>query len=280
MDCYFCEMKKLLCQIIFAGLAALTGLTTYAVSPDEEDPYVLLVDEADREIAAANYQAAIARLQEAIAMRPEALSNALIHSNLGILYRTIDDDSAAMVHLDRALELAPGLTVAMRQQAEILCSRGNEKEALDIFTNILARDSTQATDYYYHGTMSLRTGHLAAAERDFARLQTLAPNDPMTYSALGEMYAMTSREREAIPYLRQAAAYLRFPEIYSLLAKCQIQEQDLAGASETLAEALTLYPDDADLISCRAKLRRAQFRNSEAEADEALARKLSKEAKR
>ena len=72
-----------------ALLLALAALLCHAASPadiDEEDPYFILSGQADQAAAEGDYEAAAARLLEAMAVRPDAPENVMLLSNLGMIY--------------------------------------------------------------------------------------------------------------------------------------------------------------------------------------------------
>lgn len=258
---------------ITLALTALLALTVYAqdtepaVPADEEDPYVLLAGQADKAVADGDFEAAAQRLLEAMALRPEAPNNVLLMSNLGMIYSYLDRDSLALTVLDEAVRRAPALMTAQQNRAEVLLKLGRDKEAFDAFTKVIAADSVNTDARYYHGMLALYGGKLDTAEADFAVLKRLVPESLATARALGTLYSLSGRDREAIPHLQKLISYEPAAEYYASLAGCQLALAQLSEASATIAEGLEKYPDDPELYYYRAILNRDRFRLDDAHHD-------------
>lgn len=261
-------MKTIFLSLL-ALMAALTaaGQTQTAVPSDEEDPYLLLCGQADKAVADGDYEGATHRLLEAIAIRPSEPQNVLLLSNLGMLYSYMDRDSMALSTLDEALRRAPGLRTAMSARARVLLKLRRDKEAYSAFEELIAADSLNTDARYYHGIMALYGGKRDIAEADFEVLKASDPTGYTTARAMGMLYSITGREKQAVPYLRRILSVEPEAEFYAALAGCLLALGELTEASATISEGLGKYPDDPELYYYRAMLNRDRFLLDDAHSD-------------
>lgn len=274
-------MKHLLLSLLLAG--ALTGAAQDiepTVPADEEDPYVLLCGQADQAVADGDFDSAAKRLLEAMSLRPDSPQNVLLLSNLGMIYSYMDNDSMAIAVLDEAVRRAPELRTAQSNRGEVLLKLGRDKEAFETFGNVIAADSLNIDARYYHGTIALYTGKLDTAEADFAILKSMMPEAIATARALGLLYSLSGRDREALPYLRKLISLEPAPEYYAALAGSLLALSELSEASGVIAEGIEQYPDDPELYYYRAILNRDRFLLDDARADAARAAALGVNPKR
>ncbi|MBD5220625.1 MAG: hypothetical protein HDS72_10430 [Bacteroidales bacterium] len=276
-------MKRLLPFLLAILAAVIPALADDPAKPlrtvpdDEEDPYYLLCEEADRAIAAADYETAATRLLEALSLHPNFEGNILLLSNLGMVYSCLDRDSLAISTFDEALSRAPGQRTVLNNRARVLLKMGRDDEAYDDFETIIEADSINLDARFYHGTMALFTGDLATAEADFAVLRNIAPESTATAEALSALYTLTGRDAEAVPYLRRLIALDPSGEYYASLAGCYLQLERFNDASETIELGLAHYPRDPELYYYRARLKKERylFDEAHADADRAVALGLS-----
>lgn len=248
-------------------MATAQNAAERTVPDDEEDPYYLLCEEADKAIAVADYETAATRLMEALSLHPAFEGNILLLSNLGMVYSCLDRDSLAIATFDQALEQAPGQRTVLNNRARVLLKMGRDDEAYDDFGTIIEADSINLDARFYHGTIALFSGQLAEAEADFRVLRDLAPESTATAEALSALYTLTGRDAEAVPYLRRLVALEPSGEYYAQLAGCYLQLERFADASETIEDGLSRFPNDPELYYYRAKLKKERFLFDEAKAD-------------
>lgn len=255
-----------------------------SIPPDEENPYVLLVAEAEKNIADSNYTAAISRLKDAISIKPDHPANGLLWSNIGELYSRIGNDSLACVAYDEAIELSDendaweAILYGKRGRCNLRLN--NDVEAYRDFGIVLMTDTLNGEALYFHGLISLFSGNLPAAERDFGKLKKYYPTSLAAAKALGMLYSMTEKDGDAIPYLQKVIKESPAPEYYSALAGCQLKLSRLTDASSTIGEGLRAYPGDPELYYYRAWLNRDLYRNREAESDAKEALRLGANPKK
>ncbi len=250
--------------------AAGVRAQVYAV-PDsdsyEENPRFLLAGQADEAIAEERYDDAAARLIEAISICPDCPDNALLLSNLGMVYAYAGRDSLALETLDRALELSPAMKTVMANRARVLLRMGRDRSAYEAFSAVIDADSLNTEARYYRGMMALYSGDAATAENDFNVLRDSLPLENDTARAMAALLSLTGRNAQAVPYFRQLVREDPSPEYYAALAGCLLADAKLTEASEVIGEGMGKYPDDAELFYYRAWLNRDLFRLSEARSD-------------
>ena len=215
-----------------------------------------------------------------MSLRPDSPQNVLLLSNLGMIYSYMDNDSMAIAVLDEAVRRAPELRTAQANRGEVLLKLGRDKEASEAFEKVIAADSLNIDARYYHGTIALYSGKLDAAEADFNVLRSIVPEALTTARALGMLYSLSGRDRDALPYLRKLVSLEPAPEYYAALAGSLLALSELSEASGVLAEGLERYPDDPELYYYRAILNRDRFLLDDARADAARAAALGVNPKR
>lgn len=263
--------------VILAASAAIfrPGAQTPQLPPVEEaNPRYILMEEADSAIAGADYDRAAARLLDAIAVCPDCPDNALLLSNLGMVYAYSGRDSLALATLDQALATWPGLRTAIANKGRLLLSMGRDAEAKAAYSSLIELDSLNIDARYYRGMLALYSGDLETAEADMTVLRDSMPDSTPTARALASLYTMTGRHELAVPYYRQLIREEEAPEYYAMLASCYLTDSELTEASAVIGEGLAKYPDDGELYYCRAWLNKLQYRTAEATADARRAQSL------
>lgn len=270
-------VKKLrFLALFFMGLAVSAGAQTAtdSVGTADEEPYFILMGEADRAIAQGNWTEAVARLSDVIAVSPDNHSNALVYCNLGACYGYLEEDSLALDAYDKSLAIAPCMLTALVAKGRQLLVMNRDREAYDAFSTAIEVDSLSQSPRYYRGMMALYGGNRDVAEADFDVLRSQAPADESTATALAALYSMTGRDMEALPYLRRLIAGNPQPEYYASLAGCYLALERLTDASEVIGEAMEKYPADPELYYYRAWLNRDRYMLSDARRDAAEAIRL------
>lgn len=260
-------MKKYISVLItlICSLAASAQMPVDSIT--DENPYFLLMGEADRAIADGNWQEAIDRLNDVLSVDRNNPSNALVYYNLGVCYGCLGADSLALDSYDRSLGLAPNMVTTLVGRGRQLLAMSRDREAYGEFSRAIEIDSLSTDARYYHGMMSLYGGFREEAERDFDVLKSLTPHARRTAVALSALYSITGREREAVPYLKELIDADPQPEYYASLAGCYLELGELSEASALIHTALEKYPDDAEIYYYRAWLNRDNYRLDDAKAD-------------
>lgn len=264
--------KKLYKYTLIILLCIFQSATVSAIDPEtEEDPYFILMGEAEKAIANENYEEAAARLIDAIGLKPGNPSNLILMSNLGMVYSCLDRDSLAIATLDEVNRQAPKMTAAIMNRARIKLKINDSEGAYEDFSKVIELDSMNTDARYFRGMMALYGGKKDMAEEDFKILEQKQPTRIKTYAALGTLYSMTGREREAVKYLTKLIEVDPNPEFYATLAGCYLVLEELSDASTVISEGLKRYSHDPELYYYRAWLNRDRFRLDEAHEDAKLA---------
>lgn len=246
----------------------------------DERPYFLLIEQSEKAVEAGDYDSAALRLIEAMSVEPDNELNVALMSNLGMIYYYDEKDSLALAVLDRAIERAPKLIAPREGRARILVGMGRDKEAYTEYANIIAIDSINTDARFVHGMMSLYDGRLDYALADIAVLERVIPASSRTRLINATMYSMTGREIEAISLFRKLIETEPAPEYFGRMIACQLAIDNLGDASDSIGQAMKLYPDDAELYYYRAVLNKRRYMNDEAHRDARRAIELGADPKR
>lgn len=260
--------------LVLVGTGFIEAQTPVSDPVFEEDPYFILMGEADAALKDQNWAEAAARLEDALRVKPENPSNALLYSNLGAAYSALGEDSLAYVSYGRALEIAPNMTTPLIGRGRLLLSLNRDKEAFRDFSHAIEVDSINTDARFYHGMMSLYGGIMEMAEEDFKVLESVAPRSTDTAIAMATLYSMTGRDSDAVPYLKKLIEAAPAPEFYASLAGCYLNLDWLNEASEIISEGLRKYPEDPELYYYRAWLNKERYRIDDAHRDARQAVKL------
>lgn len=257
-------------------LLILCSVAGFAAEPDEEDPYFLLSGQADKAIDQGDYQAAIDRMREAIAIKPDAAENVLLLSNLGMLYAALDQDSLAMNSYNEALRRAPAMRTVLLNRARLLLKTGKIKNAKSDLDKLIAIDSLDVRGRYLRGMIGLTLADTVTAAADFAVLEALEPASTDTYTAMLSLNTARADLNACLPYARKLIAVDPMPEYYTIAAQALIAKEDYSEAGAVLNEGISKFPENSMLYSQRAALHRLLYRYDEAQKDQAKAQYLAR----
>lgn len=259
---------KLKNLIIVTFLTLTACQTLWAIDNlTDENPYFLLMGEAQKAIEEENYEEAAARLIDALNVDPVNPSNLLVKSNLGMVYSCLGRDSLAIATLNEVIDTAPNMTAALVNRGKVELKIQRDDEAFSDFSRVIAIDSLNADARYFHGMIALYGGRLAIAEDDFTTLEKLQPDRLRTFDAMSALYSLSGRDHEAVPYFEKLIDRQPEPEYFASLAGCYLALGELSDASATIADGLKRYPTDPELYYYRAWLNRDRFRLDDARKD-------------
>lgn len=233
----------------------------------EERPYFLLIEQSEKALENEDYENAALRLVEAMAVEPDNELNVALLSNLGMIYYYNEQDSMALVVLDKAIERAPRLISPRQGRARILLGLGRDSEAYKEYENILEIDSINTETRFLHGMMSLYNSQLQKAKDDLEILERIIPQSSKTRTLKATMCSLTGEEIEAISLFRKLIETDPAPEFYGRITACQLALNQLGEASETLGVWMEKYPKDAEAYYYRAMLNKKRYLNDEAQRD-------------
>lgn len=262
------NQRKSRIAILVIGIISTCGLHAATSDPIiDENPYYILMGEAEKAISENNFEEAAARLIDAMAVEPNNPGNLLLMSNLGIVYSCLDRDSLALATLDEVNRRAPNMTVALVNRGRIKLKCDMAEEAYEDFSKVILLDSLNTDARYFRGMMALYGGQRETAETDLKIVGDLEPETIRTYAALSALYSLTGRNREAAKYFEKLIEKEPSAEYYAGLAGCYLAMEELSDASRVINEGLTVYNKDPELYYYRAWLNRDRFRLDDAKAD-------------
>jgi tetratricopeptide (TPR) repeat protein len=151
-----------------------------------------------------------AAAQRALDVEPEL---AEAHVALGWVLRAFDWDwKGAEAAFQRALELAPGSTIAMNGAANLLATLGRLDKAIEISHKAMLLDPLNVPLHRNHALYCLGAGELEEAEAVLHKVLQMSPQGGLTYCWLGILALAQDRPEDAVELM-----YKEITEIFRLL---------------------------------------------------------------
>lgn len=254
-------------------LISLLITATIAAPATDTDPaelpsiYLEKVEAADKACADGKWENAEHYLIQALESDPENPSNPLLLSNLGMIRYNLGKDSLAVATLTKAHQLAPASVTILSNRAKVLASLGDEEWAYEDYGKIIALDSMYVSARFQHGLLAMKKRDFNTAKHDFQFLESHFPDSDETYIAMATFKCSLGEYAEAIPYYNKILVTTKEPEYYGARAYCFLMTDKLQEASDDIASALELAPDDGELYLYRAALNKMRFRPDDASTD-------------
>lgn len=129
--------------------------------------------------------------------------SAVTHSNLGASL-IVSKPAEAMIHLRRAVEVAPDFFEAHFNLAYLLAERGDRAEAIDHYKYALKLRPTYLTTHYFLGLLLAKTGQLDEAITHQRLALETRPRDAQFRNNLGNLLADRGQVDEAVTLYREA----------------------------------------------------------------------------
>ncbi len=159
---------------------------------------------------AEGFARAKAAAQRALDVEPEL---AEAHVALGWVLRAFDWDwKGAEAAFQRALELAPGSTIAMNGAANLLATLGRLDKAIEISHKAMLLDPLNVPLHRNHALYCLGAGELEEAEAVLHKVLQMSPQGGLTYCWLGLLALAQDRPEDAVELM-----YKEITEIFRLL---------------------------------------------------------------
>ena len=124
-------------------------------------------------------------------------------ANLGTVLDILGLEEQAMEHWRKALAIKDSTEVRLLL-ASLLAKRGNDNEAVEQYTRIVAKDPNFVAAYFQLGLLRTRLGQLGQARDDFLRVLELKPDDVDAHNDLAVIWIRAGRPDQAVEQLRQA----------------------------------------------------------------------------
>jgi len=201
-----------------------------------------LLDEAQRNIDANNFESALAPLQKFIAEKPEV---AFAHFQLGYAYTALKRGEEARVEYERAIALDPKMPEAYMNLGILLLDKQEYAAAVVPLRKAVELLPAQSRPRSLLAVAQERSGDPEGAARSFEGVLHLDPNDPAANGYLAELDLRRNKPAEAEMRFRHALEIRPdAPEDLQGLAR-SLEAQNKPEAAEAYRKYLAVMPGDA-----------------------------------
>jgi Flp pilus assembly protein TadD len=201
-----------------------------------------LLDEAQRNIDANNFEAAIAPLQKFIAEKPEV---AFAHFQLGYAYTALKRGDDARAEYERAIALDPKMPEAYLNLGILLLDKLEYAAAVVPLSKAVELLPAQSRPRSLLAVAQDRSGDQEGAARSFEGVLHLDPNDAAANHYLGELDLRRSKPAEAETRFRHALEIRPdAPDALQGLAR-SLEAQNNPEAADAYRKYLAVMPGDS-----------------------------------
>jgi tetratricopeptide (TPR) repeat protein len=190
-------------------------------------------NEGVRALQAHDVPTALARFEEASAMKPDFREPLRAISGIRVMQKEYD---AALAAADKLLALDPADTAAMRDRYESLAALGRKDEAVAALDQLAAKDkSPDAAKLLYNaGADAWNTKDAATARKRFAEALAADPKLHQAHTAMAEIWISEKKWDDAVAELDQTLAIA--PRNFKAYER-KIEVLKAAGKAAEAAEA-------------------------------------------
>jgi superkiller protein 3 len=215
-----------------AACLCLCGFLLWAAEPAKE-----VFDQAVRDLAAENYEAAERGFQSVVREQPR---NVAALGNLGVIYsRTSRADRAIEVYR-RALRLSPDDKAILLNLGLVYLKHEDHARALPLFARVVEIDPQHLQARQLLAVCRAYTGQLGPAIRDLEALRAAAPRDENILFLLGFAY-LKNHDAERAKAIFELMFEAAPPErAQFLMGKANYEATLFPQAEEAFSEALRL----------------------------------------
>jgi tetratricopeptide (TPR) repeat protein len=201
-----------------------------------------------------NLDAALTVLRAATRQDPQ-LADA--HYLAGVCLRERGDSAAALVELQKAVQLSPGSVPAREELADLLASLNRNAEAIEQLDVLAALDSRLERRVAV-GLAHAKAGHLDLAVLTLGSAIERAPDQPVLYGALGRVWLDIAETRQDRPdaigkaleaLARAASSATATSEVKTLYGRALADDHQFDAAEQVLQQATERFPVDAGAFS-------------------------------
>jgi Flp pilus assembly protein TadD len=201
-----------------------------------------LLDEAQRDIDANNFDAALVPLQKFIAEKPEV---AFAHFQLAYAYTALKRSDEARAAYEQAIALDPKMPEAYLNLGILLLDKQQYAEAIAPLTKAVELLPAQSRPRSLLAVAQDRSGDKETAARSFEGVLHLDPNDLTANHYLGDLDLRRGKPAEAEARFRHALEIRPdAPELLQGLAQ-SLEAQNKPEAADVYRKYLVVIPGDA-----------------------------------
>ena len=200
-----------------------------------------LLDEAQKDIDANNFEAAVAPLQKFIAEKPDL---AFAHFQLGYAYTALKRSDEARAEYERAIALDPKMPEAYLNLGILLLDKQEYAAAVAPLSKAVELLPAQSRPRSLLAIAQDRSGDKEGAARSFEGVLHLEPNDLPANQYLGDLDLRRGKFAEAEARFRHALQIQPdTPELLQGLAQ-SLEAQKKPEATDAYRKYLAVVPDD------------------------------------
>ena len=175
----------------------------------------------------------------------------------GMCLRDRQQWPGALAAFERAVAIAPASVLAREELADVYEATGRRTQQIDQLQALAALDGDHPARQVAVGLAHARAGHWDLAVLTLSSALERAPNEPLLYNALGEVWldrprdkndrVFLSKAREALE--RVATAPTATSSMLMFYGRALLENGELDAAERVLLEATTRFPiDPASLL--------------------------------
>jgi len=185
-----------------------------------------------------NAEATCAR---ALALNPNLV---VVHTSLGVLYRSTGKYAAAEAEYKAALRIDPSNVESLTGLGEIYARQKRFDEAEGSLRNAVESHPGNSATYNMLGVFFYRTGRFDEAVEQYQYVVALRPDDMIGYSNLGAALMLMGDFAAAAPAYQKAIEIEPRQAAYSNLGLMHYYMGNLDAAIESHREAIEIQPKD------------------------------------
>jgi tetratricopeptide (TPR) repeat protein len=173
----------------------------------------------------------------------------------------------SVAHCDRFLELLPGNPVALRTRADLLIREAEFARAAVDLGQVLARDSSQAQDFYARGYARIQMQQIEDGMGDLRHAVELDPEYWPARQLRAEVLQKQGQYSKAIAELDEGLAVAKSAPLWLTRGMIHLDLHDEGGAEQDFSESASLATDWSEPLLQRGLIRMRQHRADDAIAD-------------
>lgn len=241
----------------------MLGLFTLNIQAQK---YMELVDSADIYIEREEWVDAERLIKKALATEPSNYNNSLLISNLATVQRNQFNYENALQNYALALFMTPNAVTLLLNRASLYMEIDSLKLAYADFTRVIELEDDNVEARYFHGMIAMEQGDMTLAKGDFDVILAKNSNNQFGNEAMALWYRLMHEYKLAMPYYDYLISIANEnKEYYMGRAEVRMGLNQISLASEDIAMAQKLDPNDGWIYLLRARLSGLSYRNSEVE---------------
>ena len=268
------KVKKFIGLFFFTGILVSGNL--HALASDSYDAEKA-AEEIDSLMAKSLWQQAEAKIVSLLKSQPDAASNGLIFSNLGVCHTNMGRYDDALEDFEIALLRFPESSRILTNKARTLLLVGRNEEALTTLNEAIKIKDNDADLYRLRGMLNFNLKKYKEAKTDFNKLSELEGEEMMAESpevlSLIARTALANEETdEALALYNQVIKSAKDPDLVVEALCCYLNLDSDENTKQAVNEVIKKFPEDGRLYLVAAVLCERAFLHSEADLNKKIAK--------